>query len=282
MKRRWIITLLLASTVILCAAASLHPAAKPWHSVARCLMVRFTSFQRLEDGVYASPGFSKEECLNLMGFIEEARSRVGSLFGDCRAHPTVLFCQTPALYTHFSGSRLPYSLVQRTPIGDFVVVGPWALSTMFVMHELVHCETDTRLGWWRSTNSVPMWFHEGLAVVLSEDPRFGEESLKESQAKYKMEPRLSDMVSASDFNNLTAINSMLSYGAARREVARWYAAHQANGLRRLVSEIAAGREFDAVYKDPPTEPNKMSDSTTSAGTSAAQQPRVPASVASHH
>ena len=53
-------------------------------------------------------------------------------------------------------------------------------------------------------------------------------------------------------------------------------------IKKLAVGIAPGRTVDMVIEVPIEEkPNKSADSTTSAGTSAAEQPRVPASAASH-
>lgn len=55
----------------------------------------------------------------------------------------------------------------------FVFVYPDGANSTILAHELAHAELHTRLGTLRRlTQPVPTWFDEGLAVLVSRDPRF--------------------------------------------------------------------------------------------------------------
>jgi hypothetical protein len=57
-------------------------------------------------------------------------------------------------------------------MGTFaIVIGNRAWHAYYVRHELIHHLQNERLGSLRNSFLMPIWFREGMAYSLSEDPR---------------------------------------------------------------------------------------------------------------
>ncbi|TQM14940.1 hypothetical protein [Pseudonocardia kunmingensis] len=89
---------------------------------------------------------------------------VAEFFGGLRSDPAFLACLTDACYTRIGGGgERGIAVLNRT-----VMLSPRGIDPVIAAHELTHVELHARLG----TASVPQWFDEGLAVLVSDDPRY--------------------------------------------------------------------------------------------------------------
>lgn len=87
--------------------------------------------------------------------------------GELRTLPRAVFCFTQACSQAF-GATSPTAY----NVGTFaVVIGNRGWKPYFVRHELIHHLQSERLGSLRNWLFKPVWFREGMAYSMSEDPR---------------------------------------------------------------------------------------------------------------
>lgn len=124
---------------------------------------------RLAPNIYVDTEYSTEQRAVILKAIVAARERVARFFGELKANPQIVVCRTRACRRTF-GSRGAKGVAYGW---QAVLLTHSRIFGVIATHELVHIELHWRmglLGWARGT--VPAWFDEGLATVVSNDPRF--------------------------------------------------------------------------------------------------------------
>ena len=116
---------------------------------------------------------------------------------------------------------------------------PRGLNEVIISHELTHIELHSRVGVLRSWRSIPSWFDEGLAVLVSQDPRYTEEGWLRATENGRKAPKLEEIGKLLDRSEW-----LMSYGTARREVGAWYERAGRSGLERLIEEVRRGGDFN--------------------------------------
>jgi hypothetical protein len=96
----------------------------------------------------------------------EALRFVESSVASVKNKPRVIFCSTEACYQSFGFVRSSASIVGTLGI----VVSPRGWDQYRLRHEMIHHVQAERLGMYRQWGT-PVWFKEGMAYSLSEDPR---------------------------------------------------------------------------------------------------------------
>lgn len=215
----------------------------------RCMTAAWRSLEEAQPGVYLDASFSEERRDACKSAAAEATARVARFFGERKASPTVVLCADERSLERYAGSARKSILTYRTPFGDYIVAAPPSIDPLLLSHELVHAELDERLGWRTSLWRVPMWFHEGIAMVASGDTRYDEVRLREAVVKAGLSPELSELAGWRAFNRLASQNSDLAYGIAFKEVSLWYRRAGRKGLLRLLSELKNGADFAVAYRE---------------------------------
>jgi hypothetical protein len=120
--------------------------------------------EQVRPGVHLEPGVPAAQREQVAGAVDEGTRRVAAYFGDLRSDPDVLACLTEECYQRIGGGReRGIAVLYRA-----VMLSPRGIDPVIVAHELTHVELHARLG----QRSVPQWFDEGLAVLVSDDPRY--------------------------------------------------------------------------------------------------------------
>jgi hypothetical protein len=174
--------------------------------------------------------------------LDVARNRVSAFFGEIEGSSKVCACSTEECYVSHGG----VSARGHACIGK-VLLSPRGLDAVVISHELTHIELESRLGFFRCKVLMPSWFNEGLAVLVSEDPLYTEDAWIQATDNGRKAPELKDI------GRLLGKGSwLLSYGTARREVGAWYLRVGPAGLKKLITEVKGGSDFDSAFKS--TEP----------------------------
>lgn len=119
--------------------------------------------------IYVDPVISRREHDAIVARINRAQQQVARFFGKLRATPRIVVCRTRHCARTFGtvgakGVAFAWHAVVLTPSRIFTVIAA---------HELAHIELHWRMGLWGwARGTVPAWFDEGLATVVSRDPRF--------------------------------------------------------------------------------------------------------------
>lgn len=117
-------------------------------------------------GVYVGGDAAAGQRREMVDMVAAARERVRAFYGDIRSDPRVLICLDAACYRRIGGGgEKGQTLRDRV-----LALSPGGADVVIASHELVHAEQFRRLG--SRYSRVPRWFNEGLAVVVSDDPRY--------------------------------------------------------------------------------------------------------------
>lgn len=196
--------------------------------------------------IYIDREIPAESVKRLLNIVEKARVRTSYFYGELIAEPDILFCSTMACYAKFGAIGLGYTL------GNTILISPYGARAAIVSHELSHVELAARLGGQPEIISkIPQWFDEGTAVMVSLAYEFSDEAWLEACLNGENSPRLSEIESMNDWNQVTGVNGVnmqLSYGTARQEVVRWYAKAGRKGLDQLLQALKSNEDFHETYR----------------------------------
>jgi hypothetical protein len=126
-------------------------------------------FERAERAIYVERGMSDDARRDAVSAVKQARERVRRFYGALLRDTPVLICATDSCYQRLRGGGS-----RGMAIYDFaLMLSPRGISETIAAHELSHIEFHARIGAWHVfRDAVPTWFDEGLAVVVSDDPRY--------------------------------------------------------------------------------------------------------------
>lgn len=215
----------------------------------RCLTVHWRDAGRLAPGAYAVPRPEPQRQTELTRLHLEARTLLAAFFGQQKADPRILFLSEEKLLSEYGGKTGRPLYNHRTPFGAMLVLGPSKTDTYSLVQELVRIELDARLGWWTAHTRIPVWFQEGLALVVSGNTRYEQEALQEAIRVQGHLPPLEDLHTWRQFHALASENPALAYGLAYREVALWTRKVGTPGVLELLRKIGEGERFEAAYKE---------------------------------
>lgn len=91
---------------------------------------------------------------------------VDTSIGKIKEPPRVIFCSTEACFHAFGFHR---STAQTISVFG-IIVSPRGWNQTYLRHEMIHHLQAERMGIYRQWRS-PVWFKEGMAYSLSQDPR---------------------------------------------------------------------------------------------------------------
>nr|BFE84501.1 hypothetical protein GCM10020093_071020 [Planobispora longispora] len=120
--------------------------------------------EEVAPGLYTEPDLPPDRRRRAIEIVEAAGRRVHDFYGGRESAPRVLVCATDDCYRRIGGGgERGIAILNRA-----VMLSPRGANEVIAAHELSHVELDSRIG----PGRVPRWFDEGLAVVVSGDPRY--------------------------------------------------------------------------------------------------------------
>jgi len=185
--------------------------------------------ERVRKGLHVEPGLDAAQRAQMAAVADAAERRVEAYFGGLRSDPDFLACATDECYARIGGGRERGVAV----LNRAVMLSPRGLDPVIATHEFTHVELHARLG----RGSVPQWFDEGLAVLVSDDPRYlrptgeGDRCLVEPAGP--LPETLGDWLGAASADAQV-------YAQAACAVSRWTAR---NDVHVLIADLAAGGSF---------------------------------------
>ena len=214
-----------------------------------CLMVDFSSLQEIQHNVYISEGTTDSEKDSLLELIEISKQRVQDLWGSVESDPVFIICTTFEDYTDYGMYKVD-GLASMYPFGTYIIISPDGINENIISHEICHAELHARIGTSKD-DEIPLWFHEGLASLVSHHPHNSHDEFKKIWNKRSKNGRvkieLNDISSYDGFYGSPAIMD-LSYWRAALEVSRWYEISGKEGLLEFVSLINNGQDIYSSYE----------------------------------
>lgn len=108
-------------------------------------------------------------------------------------------------------------------------------------------------------DSIPTWFDEGLAVVVSEEPAHSEAVWEHLVAAKMTTPKLADLVSLKQWNKAARKFGDVDHGigipgkicvvyaTAGHEVRKWHQRVGRDGLLKLIQEVKSSGDFESSF-----------------------------------
>lgn len=155
MKKTSIIALLF---VLFCAVLGTY---SQRHAIS-CEAVAFTNYQHIATNVYASPDVANSA--EILEVIRLGRERVNATFGTMNARPKIVVVASEEEADGFGANGTATAFY--TPLGTCIVLAPQGHNIDVAAHELTHAEIGDRIGWYTYMTQIPLWFNEGMALMV--------------------------------------------------------------------------------------------------------------------
>ena len=246
-----LLNLSLVSVFLLVAYYYWFPAI--WH----CQTVRFGPFTSHSGGLYISDEATASQRDSLLHSIARSRQRIRAFWGRQVGDSSIIFCHDKSTYSKFALMDEGAGCSLGTPTGSWIVLNPDGLNVDVISHEMCHDELFTRLGWFKTKNSVPQWFDEGLALMV--DYRFTNPDTTRRHHDY-LDEWMMMTHHGSDGMELTDIRTVKGFFGGDRhyvnkayltsglEVSRWLSVVGTSGLHDLLRAVRQGESFDTAYQ----------------------------------
>jgi hypothetical protein len=210
-------------------------------SAVAALCPRCFGFEAIGQSVYLERGAPDAEKAEARAVIAQARERVRKFYGALNRDTTILICASDDCYQRLRGGSSRGMAIYDLAL----MLAPNGLSETIAAHELSHIEFHARIGFWHVfRDSVPTWFDEGLAVVVSDD------------ARYLDPPGLTDRCRDAPVDLPITLRQWLQaggkeplYHAAGCKVQGWLKTKGGpKAVLRLAEQIAGGESFGEAYR----------------------------------
>ncbi|MCL2874866.1 MAG: hypothetical protein FWF12_00950 [Betaproteobacteria bacterium] len=206
---------------------------------AKLLVPTWFGFKEIQAGVFVDDEMPQIQQQEFLKTLNVAKNRVTVFFGNSVSKAKVFACSTEECFTSHGG----LTARGKTYGASMLLLSPRGLDDVILSHELAHLELCNRIGVWRSMRSVPSWFDEGLAVFVSQDPRYTEQGWLRATENGLKAPKLNEIGQLLDNENW-----LLGYGTARKVVGNWYQQVGHAGLMQLIAEVSRGSDFDTSFQ----------------------------------
>ncbi len=212
--------------------------------------------------IYVNPEMNKEERKDIIFLYQQSRLRIDSLFGSTESKPSILVGnrgETMQLFGHSTdekNTQLQTGMTHLTPFGAYIVLSPSGTNIDVLSHELCHAELMKRVGWQIRRKKIPIWFDEGLAMLVDKRFEYWADLQKDWVKLSELENNNSDSLSSKfSLQNLQTTeqffteNAQIHYFLAQKEVAYWYNKKQKKGLLELINNLRTTKNsFSENYK----------------------------------
>jgi hypothetical protein len=238
-----------------------------------------------QTNIYVNPQMNEEERQNMILLYQKSKLRIDSIFGSTESKPSILIGTTDEVMQLFGHSnsqeqQVKTGMTHLTPFGSYIVISPEGTNIDVLSHELCHAELMQRLGWKTRRQKVPIWFDEGLAMLVDKRFEYWTALQKDWRNLIDLEAVDSSSYANSDFYSSSFKNSdssmvsnfsleklqtteqfftedaQIHYFLAQEEVARWYAKKGTKGLIELISNLKKENNFQEIYNQNKNLPKK--------------------------
>ncbi|HSN17035.1 MAG TPA: hypothetical protein VLV87_02400 [Gammaproteobacteria bacterium] len=201
--------------------------------------------QRAADGVYVQDDMVAAERSRVLATVAAAKVQASRFYGSLEHAPRILICADEACYAHLGGEPGTATGSMGSTVLEVSHLG--SEQQVFITSGLSDAEIYGRLGFWKfNLGAIPMWFEEGLAVVVADD------------RAYLLPPGRGDRCMAGPFPDMPATPSEwqqelqqegdVLYAQSACKVDMWM---MRNGGPKaavtLVDKVAQGQDFSKLF-----------------------------------
>ena len=204
---------------------------------AKTLTPDWSGFVEISKDIYVDKAMSSSQRIEVLKTVRLAKVRVSQFFGGLEGHPKIFACSSEECFVTNDFGATPKGMAFGS---SALMLSPRGMDIVIISHELTHIELHTRVGVFRSWHGISTWFDEGLAVLVSQDPRYTKEAWLKATEDGRIAPALNAITWGKG-------SWLLSYGTARRAVGEWYSRAKYAGLISLIAEVKNGAEFETTF-----------------------------------
>ncbi|XPF94993.1 hypothetical protein ACM9HF_02975 [Colwellia sp. RE-S-Sl-9] len=133
------------------------------HALA-CEFIEYSNYSEIAPNIFVSGSFDLNQKENLLSNITLGKSRVNTTFGQMISNPKVVITTSDSEASDFDSNK--YGKALLTPLGKCIVLGSEGQNIDVIAHEYTHAEVHYRVGWLNHLLNVPIWFNEGVALLV--------------------------------------------------------------------------------------------------------------------
>ncbi|GIE30896.1 hypothetical protein Ait01nite_039410 [Actinoplanes italicus] len=228
--RRWIIAGVAAGLLGLAIGATALAAP----SIAAIACPQCYGLSDLGGGIYA-----EQDDDRFREIVAAADRRIGGFYGERTSDARVLICATKDCYSGIGGGGEKGRAFGRWAL----MLSPDGANETIATHELAHLELHKRLG--SAYDTVPDWFDEGLAVLISEDVRYLKPATESDRC---LVPHAeAARITGADWDTAGPPGDDRKYLLAGCVVSRWVSEHGGpSAVHTLISELREGKPFSEI------------------------------------
>ncbi|MEX0299235.1 MAG: hypothetical protein AB3N28_09205, partial [Kordiimonas sp.] len=210
------------------------------HSIG-CLLLGNAAFQEISPSIYTDGNLAYAEVEDLLYKLDAARDRNNNTFGDTIAQPTILITSDAQIAVTYGANET--GTIHKTIYGQCIIVGPKGHSVDVMAHELLHAELATRIGVWATFFELPIWFDEGLALMVDYRSEYEADLI---DLPHDAIERVKKLTSAQQFYGQE--NTLENYQAAKLAVAEIFETIDETSLYERLERIKQGESFESVFE----------------------------------
>jgi hypothetical protein len=198
-------------------------------------------FSTVEKHTFIDRSASPEQRERARTVVGKAREKVSAFYGRQESSPSLFICTTAECYARIGGGASHGQAI--LDVGLFL--SSQGFTSVIAAHELSHVELHKRLGRLKTLErDIPQWFDEGVAVVVSGDPRYPL-ARNEQQCAEAMQGEMP--VSRASWVQDPAHDRL--YAEAARRIGCWMS-HRGGpkAVVALIAKVAAGTSFADAYR----------------------------------
>ncbi len=205
---------------------------------------RCYGLEQSQPNVFVERGMPQQARDHVAEILSQARVRVRDFYGRTDGNPRILVCASQSCYQHIGGGGTR----GKSYYDAVLILSPRGTDPVIASHELAHIELHNRIGFIRFVSgAIPSWFDEGLAVVVSDDPRYlapvgaADRCLVDADGPLPTGMR--------EWSRRAGADDQL-YAKAACRVSRWLAKKGGTAaVPRLLSQVARGTPFAQAYAE---------------------------------
>jgi len=180
---------------------------------------------------------------DLLRDAEAATATVRTFYGAFHRQPFLVACWTEKCARKLK-EQDTMGIAIPTPFRSIVSLSPNGINRTILTHEFAHTELHYRVGLWvRAIGTFPVWFDEGVAVLVSDDSRYLNPGTTASQRCLRNSERPLP-TSPFDWNPKATKDPML-YPDAVCRVLQWMEVNGGKaGLLKTIDAVGKGVAFN--------------------------------------
>lgn len=134
--------------------------------------------------------------------------------------------------------------MKHCKLGSYIVLSNDGIDLDIIAHEISHAEFYERVGFYKWSFSVPMWFKQGLAMQNDYRNYYSEDTLQILSDNFKNLPDVKSLKKDDEFYAGTHEQVLLNYMTAKHEFKTLYTKEK---LDKLIKDLNSGKSFEEAF-----------------------------------